>query len=494
MADGTLGGIDEAFARSTARRLARPGRSVAQTARHLASPDADFEAAGDPEREGNAAGLSWIIYGSLTLQFLSAATLFIPGTQPIRNYVRAMPYLAALLPLADSLTKTRRGWRPAGTTLIVGALMLLVVNLLHPTTQVGAGIAQCVFQLAIAAPLFWMSKAVRSTRQFERVLILVFLMNFVSAGLGILQVYYPDRFLPPQFSAQLRDDYVGSLTYVGSDGYVITRPPGLSDVPGGAAVAGGIVALLGLGLSFRAAGAGQLLVRIAAVPIGLAVVYLTQVRSVFLMVIVAAGALALLALRQGRLARAGWLVAVGSSVVVASFLWAASIGGTTVNDRFLNMRNQGAVGVFQENRGSFLNETLGDLLNKYPMGAGVGRWGMMNTSFADQTEFASVPIHVEIQMTGWLLDGGVLMWFLYGGAILQSIFAAFTLTRSPDPMLSDLAFIAVGLQVFVAGLTLAGPIFNTQMGILFWSCAAGLQGAALSVKGDGEAAPFMGRL
>lgn len=492
MADGTLGGIDDAFARSTARRLVRPRRSAAQ-ARAQADPDTDIEPARETEiEEEGAEGLSRIIYGSLILQFLSAAILFIPGTQPIRNYVRATPYLAALLPLAITFMKSRSGWRPAGATLIVGALMLLAMNLLHATTQVSAGIAQCVFQLAIAAPLFWMPKAVRTARQFERVLILVFLMNSVSAGLGILQVYYPDRFLPPQFSAQLRDDYVGSLTYIGSDGYVITRPPGLSDVPGGAAVAGGIVALLGLGLGFRPARSRQSLVWVAAVPVGLAAIYLTQVRSVFLMVIVAAGVLALLALRRGNLARASSLVAIGGGIVVASFLWASSIGGNTVNDRFLSMRSQGAVGVFQENRGGFLNETLGELLNKYPMGAGVGRWGMMNTSFADQSDFASAPIHVEIQLTGWLLDGGVLMWFLYGGAILQSIFAAFTLSRSPDPMLADLAFMAVGLQVFIAGLTLAGPTFNTQMGILFWTCAAGLRGAALSIKRDAEPALFQG--
>ena len=484
MPDQAIGAIDRAMAEASARRRSgslRLGRA-ARVARPIARPATVEEQTevDEPTESVDGNALDGIVLTSLALQFLSAGVLFIPGAQPLRSYIRALPYLAALMPLGYYITRHVRGWRPAGALALIGALFVLTLNLLHPNTQLAAGVAQCLFQLAIAAPTFWMSRAIRSKTQFQRMLTLIFLMNFVSAGLGILQVYDPDRFLPSQFSGQLRDDYLGSLTYLGSDGRVITRPPGLSDVPGGAAVAGGVTAMLGLGLSFRATSPWQMIGALIAVAVGVAVVYLTQVRSVFLMVVVGAAVLTLMAFKIGRLARASWLLIGGTAIIVASFLWASSLGGNTVNDRFLNIGQQGAVGVFQQNRGSFLDETLGTLLNEYPFGAGVGRWGMMNSSFADQNAFGSTPIHVEIQLTGWLLDGGVPMWLLYGGAIVLSIFAAFRLTASNDPVLADLAVIALGLQVFIAGLAMAGPIFNTQMGILFWSCAASLQGAAIA--------------
>ena len=44
---------------------------------------------------------------------------------------------------------------PRSSGLMVCALLLLVLNLLHPTSQMSAGLAQCVFQFSIAAPLFW---------------------------------------------------------------------------------------------------------------------------------------------------------------------------------------------------------------------------------------------------------------------------------------------------------------------------------------------------
>lgn len=480
MADQTLSHIDQAMSDAAARRLARGGaprvRPTAAPVRQAATTTMDETDAEPADR------LDLIVTASLVLQFLSAAILFAPGTQPLRTYVRAMPYIGALLPLGYYVTRHVRGWQPAGTGALIGALLLLTVNLLHPTSQMSAGIAQCIFQLAISAPMFWMSKAVRSTRQFQWVLVLVFLMNFVSAGLGVLQVYAPERFLPGQFSTQLREDYLGSLTYLGSDGRIITRPPGLSDVPGGAAVAGGVAAVLGLGLTFRATTPWQTAAALAAVLVGVAVVYLTQVRSVFLMIVAAAVVLTLVTVKLGRLGRASWLTVGGGAVLVGSFLWATSLGGDVVNERFIGISQQGAVGVFQQNRGSFLSETLGDLLTKYPLGAGVGRWGMMNSTFGDPNAFRAAPIHVEIQLTGWLLDGGLPMWILYGGAVAASIFAALRLASSADAALSDLALISLGLQVFIAGLSLAGPIFNTQMGVLFWSCAASLHGAAAGLR------------
>ncbi|HUS25269.1 MAG TPA: hypothetical protein VM369_10000, partial [Candidatus Binatia bacterium] len=117
------------------------------------------------------------------------------------------------------------------------------------------------------------------------------------------------------------------------------------------------------------------------------------------------------------------------------------------------------------------------LLDQYPLGAGVGRWGMMNTYFGNPFDDAAPPIYVEIQLTGWLLDGGMLMWLIYGGAILGSLWYAFTLTAAPDEHLSEVAIIVLTLQAHILVMAMGAPVFNTQQGILFWALAAMLHGA-----------------
>jgi hypothetical protein len=112
------------------------------------------------------------------------------------------------------------------------ALGLLAANLLHPTSQIAAGVAQCVFQATIAAPMFWGWKAVDSAAQLRRLLIVAFVFNTAGAALGVLQVYFPKQFMPPEFSSlgsRLNDMYLESLTYEGIGGERIVRPPGLSD-------------------------------------------------------------------------------------------------------------------------------------------------------------------------------------------------------------------------------------------------------------------------
>jgi hypothetical protein len=116
---------------------------------------------------------------------------------------------------------------------------------------------------------------------------------------------------------------------------------------------------------------------------------------------------------------------------------------------------------------------------------------MMNVYFGNPTEFQSAPIHAEIQLTGWLLDGGVPMWVLYGGAVFLALLAAFRLTGSRDQAVGEIALIVLAIHVFVVGFAMASPPFNTQLGIMFWTLAAGLHGAArpIAPKVEGKESP-----
>ena len=277
----------------------------------------------------------------------------------------------------------------------------------------------------------------------------------------------------------MNDMYIESLTYVGADGERIIRPPGLSDQPGGAATAGALTVVLGAGLSVIASSNIGRTLTLGAAAVGLAAIYLTQVRSLLLMSVGALAMMAVMLFRRGQVAVAGRIALSAGVLVIVAFFWARSVGGQSVEERFIGITQQGAMRSYQENRGGFVSQTFGELLDSYPLGAGLGRWGMMQIYFANPDKVESAPIYVEIQLTGWLLDGGVPMWVLYGGAVLMSLLAAYRLSmRKRQPELASLALIVLCVQVLIAGFGWAGPVFNTQLGILFWFLASSLHGAA----------------
>ena len=213
--------------------------------------------------------------------------------------------------------------------------------------------------------------------------------------------------------------------------------------------------------------------------------YLTQVRS--LTVVAALGVLvyALVRLRQGRVMQVGWLVLGGTAIVAMSFMWASAIGGKTIETRFSGLLGTGLFITFQENRGLFLNYTFSDLLFRFPFGAGLGRWGMMHVYFPDPSMWHAPPIHVEIQPTGWLLDGGFPMWICYGGALASAVALAYRCSRgSDDEELWYLAGVVLTLQASVIALCLTGPVFNTQLGVLFWTVTGALYGAVRNTSND----------
>jgi len=419
----------------------------------------------------------------VAVQLLWGLLLFLPGTQPFRVYIRALPYVASLGALAFYMRKGTGERLATSCRWLVAAFALLALNLLHTETHLEAGIAQVIFQLSIAAPMFWVVRTVRSEARFLRVLWLIFAASFVGAAVGVLQVYFPDQFLPPEFSSlgrALNPAYVESLTYVGADGRVIIRPPGLSDLPGGAALSGLTTMVVGVALAVHGRRTG--LVRglcFGAAAIGMTALYLTQVRSLTVMAVLSVLMFAGVRLRQGRIIQGGWIAAVGLALVVGSFIWAAAVGGESISERFSGLTDTGLFTTFQENRGLFLEYTINELLYQFPLGAGLGRWGMMQVYFGDASMWQSPPIHVEIQITGWLLDGGVLMWLLYGGALLSAVRLAYILAfQGATDSLQYFGTMVLAIQMTTIGLCFTGPVFNTQLGIEFWTVTAALLGAA----------------
>ena len=415
------------------------------------------------------------------VQVLWGVLLFVPGSQAYRAYIRGFPYVSSLIALGACMRSRGADSAAPGARWILAVLALMVASLVHPATWLVSGSAQIVFQLSIAAPVFWTARNWITAERLERVILLVFGANFLSAAIGLLQVYYPQTFMPPEFSRlaiRLNADIVGALTYIGADGREIVRPPGLSDLPGGAAVSATVTALLGFAFATRSKTTYQLrLYFIAASVIGLTVVYLTQVRSMLVMICMCMLAGGAVRLRQGRVAHSVWVLGSAAALVVASFTWAVAVGGDSVVERFQSILDVGVVQSYQENRGMFLSYTLQELVYEYPFGAGLGRWGMMSAYFGDPANWQFPALWAEIQLTGWLYDGGVLLWTCYMGAIATAALYTYRIAGSNESSLSELATMVLSVQVLVIGLCFTGPVFNTQMGIVFWLLSASVYGA-----------------
>jgi hypothetical protein len=188
-------------------------------------------------------------------------------------------------------------------------------------------------------------------------------------------------------------------------------------------------------------------------------------------------AMALIKLRQGRVLQSGWIAASAAILVVGSFIWAGSVGGEVLEERYRGIVDSGLLRTYQENRGFFLTHTVFELPFQYPLGAGLGRWGMMSAYFAEPENWRNPALYAELQMTGWLYDGGVLMWIFYPGALLIAMVFSYRLATQRDGTLNEAAMIVLTIQLLLVGLCFTGPVFNTQLGMMFWLSTAMLYGA-----------------
>lgn len=415
------------------------------------------------------------------IQIVSTALFFLPGTQSVRMLIRSLPYLSAGVLALVYLRLPNRNGMPAGGRWVMLAMVLLTLNLIHPTTNHVAGLGQIIMQFCIASPVLWVDKLVADRKALDRVLLLFFFANGASALVGVLQTYYPGVFMPPELNQTvggMDKHFHARLMYVGADGTKITRPPGLSDMPGGASFGGAASALLGIVLGVRPGLRWwKRLFYCGTATLGMVALYLTLVRSIVLMTISAVVIMSLLLARQGRIKESIRLAILFAGLTVGAFLWAVTIGGTSITDRFVNLAKASPLESYQENRGGFVALTFNDYLLEYPLGAGIGRWGIM-TGYLGAANTEST-LHAEIQMTGWLYDGGIIMWVLYGGAILQAMYFAYGQSVfSRDKALRYSAGMVFCLMLFIVGMTMAGPAFNTQFGTMFWLLAAALYGAA----------------
>lgn len=436
----------------------------------------------------------WFILSQTVLP----ALLYIPGTQFLRIPIRMAVYGISLAVLAYFWIVMRARLRRSTSAhpavpWLIACLVYLGLMLMHPTTNSYlAGIAQIGLYLAILAPVIWAPAFVRRPLHLRRLLWLLLFCNGINAFVGVMQAHDPGIWMPREFSSVVANsDYgLASLSYIGADGQRVLRPPGLGDTPG--AVCGPALFALYFGLVFAVVDRvwwKKLFAGVAAI-LGATAIFLTLVRSSFLIAIGMIVVYIVVQIGQGRVLRAGALITVGFVAIAGAFIHSASIGGDNITSRFATIIEQNPKDFYMDNRGGQVQAGIVDLLPTYPFGAGLGRYGMMGLYFGNRQNPDSPPIWVEIQIPAWIVDGGIIMLALYGGALFITLKQQVRYTFSDtDGRVRLLSGIVLAGNAGLLALCFSYAVFLSPVGMQFWFLSGALQGIARKLPKKAPSTP-----
>jgi len=427
----------------------------------------------------------WFIISQTALP----ALLILPGTQAFRLPIRTSAFLLPLAMFVKWNLDAEVSTRPSrAQSWVFAILFLLTVMLFHPSTPsfVG-GLAHVAVYFAVMTPLFWAPSYVRTPEHLARLLWILLMCCGANAVVGVLQVYDPARWMPAEFSRVTLSNVMslGPLSYLGPNGQRIVRPPGLFDTPGAVAGPAAYATLLGVVFAVSALPAWKRLLSLTLAGAGLAAIYLSQVRIALVTSVGMLIVYAVVATRQGRAGRAAQFAILSGGLVAGAFMLALALGGQSVLDRFMTLFASDPVSIYETARGTQLQVTFGDLFVNHPLGSGLGRWGMMANYFGTFSRDNDA-IWAEIQLTGWMIDGGILMIALYDGALLVTALAEYrTAVRTRFPRLAQCAVVVLAANLGTAALIFSFTPFVTQIGIQYWFLAGALHGVAQRYGTDG---------
>jgi hypothetical protein len=223
----------------------------------------------------------------------------------------------------------------------------------------------------------------------------------------------------------------------------------------------------------------------ASMFLGSAAVYLSYVRSALVLLVICLTAMLVLLVMRGEIRRVLAFTSVAAGVAVVGFMGAVLMGGDGVKKRLGTLVEDNPTEVYNRNRGLFLWHTFDTVLPEYPLGAGLARWGMVSVYFGDRqmTLNTDDEVWVEIQWTGWALDGGVPLVLAYALGVLLTLWTAFRIAMgrlgSQHKGLWPYATIVFAYSVGGLALTFSFPFFVSQAGLEFWVLNALLYAAAV---------------
>ena len=422
-------------------------------------------------------------------QVVGPALLILPGAQRIRIAIRVSVFGISLLGLVLYMYRPRVTRRHPSGTLLATAIGYLALMILHPATNtVMAGLAQTGMYLAVAAPIFWAPRYfLGDYRRLARVLTILWILNGASAVVGILQVRDPATWMPAEFSSVVMGDKLGlaKQQYRMDDGRMAIRPPGLGDCPGAACGAGLFAASVGIAYLGLPVSNARKLLGLALGMAGVSVIFLSHVRSSLVVLIGSAAVYLTILVIQKRVLTALVLAVSMAACGVIAFQYAASLGGKSTIDRFATLLEDDPLTVYgHSSRLGMIANTFDSLLIDYPLGAGLGRWGMMRGYFGNENNQNSPGIWVEVQFAAWVIDGGGVLLSLTLIALVVAVHRLLSLSsRHPSSLLRQWGGVIIMLSAAPVALMFSYTPFNSQIGMQFWLLIGAFEGVA---QGEGR--------
>jgi hypothetical protein len=441
-----------------------------------------YEPAGSGEESLD--GASWRPSGLLEWFAISQtalpALLYLPGNQSFRTLIRAAAFAVSLLAFGHWFVGRRPRFpvRHPALPWLAGVLCILAAMIAHPDTySIVAGLGQMALYFAVFSPIFWVPSLVGNRRSLIRVLAILLICNGINSVVGVLQVYDADRWMPAEFSSSFQADSLRFATsvYVGPNGRLIVRPPGLYDTPGAVCGAGTIAALLGLIFCLEKIAAWKRAIALALALAGMSAIYLSHVRASFLVVLIMMAAYVMMLAYQKQKLRVTGFLGLSGGLLATALSVATILGGDSIQQRFMSVFQGDPREVYAENRGNQLQSAFTDLLTEYPMGAGLARWGVMAGVVGTPV---SKQLWAEVQPAAWILDGGLILLIFYSGALFATLRWELKLVRSlsdPDDRLWAAAVAAANIGTLALIFTFVP--FSTQVGLQFWFLEGLLHGA-----------------
>jgi hypothetical protein len=416
-------------------------------------------------------------------QTLIPALLYVPGAQAFRLPIRIASYSIALIGLAIWWFK-RGGHRslphPSERWLILAVVYLLLM-LFHPLTNgLVAGVAQVMLYVAIFCAVFWAPAYVERPRQLVRILAIMLICNGINSVVGVLQVYDPDRWMPRELSFAYagRGTALDIATYIGPDGRRIVRPPGLFDTPGAVCGAGTVAALLGLVFALERFAWWKRLAALGFSLAGISAIYLSHVRASLVVVLGMMAIYAATLVVQNERKRLTAFVGLSAALIGVGLFGSVLIGGPSIQQRFSTLLQDDPGSIYYTARGQQLAVGFDELVDEYPFGAGLARWGMMRGYFGDPANLDSTALWAEVQPNAWMLDGGLFLVGLYSAALLAAaLFEWRLLSRLFNRGDRMWAAVVTAVNVGTLALVFTFVPFATQVGLQYWFLEGALHGA-----------------
>ena len=423
--------------------------------------------------------VEWFAVG----QTLLPAMLFLPGSQAYRLPIRTGAYAVSLA--AFAMWWFDRGGRVRGrhpaTGWIIATMLWLCSMMIHPDTGPLVGVAQIALYWAILSPVFWAGAYVYNRQRLVRALVVLLVCNGINSIVGVMQVYDPDRWMPRQLSAvylgQGGDMMLASSTFIGLNGRVMVRPPGLFDAAGAVAGAAMVATILGLIFCLEPMAWWKRVVSLGLALAGMSALYLSHVRAAFVMTVGMMVAYFALMIFQNQKKRVFGFGVLSVGLVVVGLSVATTLGGDSIAVRFKTLLEGDPRDLYYQSRGIQVKSAMTELVDEYPFGAGLGRWGMLSFYFGESGP-QSRGLFAEVQPNAWMLDGGVPLVGLYALVLIVTILGDLKLIRSlADPEDRLLATIVVAANVGTIGLVFTFVPFGTAVGMQFWFLEGMLRGA-----------------